>query len=108
MDGLKQARDTVQNTLNAYCAPRTRPDGGFSPEDAPPDTTVQFHARILDNLSSFKANSWDLDSVAKIELVEDADLAYKNTYAGWVNLPLNTNAAQAVRDWQEEARATGV
>lgn len=104
---LQLATDIVQNVLNSYCAPRTRTDGGYAGASAP-DTTVQFRARLEDNLSSFKPNNWSLDAVAKITLIDQGSLAYKNTYAGWVNLPLAGDAPAEVQAWQAEAKATGV
>ena len=97
----------VQNLLNSACGPHTRTDGGYFGQTAP-ETTVQFRARIEDNLSGFKPNSWDLDAVAKQTAIDSGMICYKNTYAKWVNMALSGDAPQEVVAWQAEAKKTGL
>lgn len=98
-----QFRNIVQQYLTAYIAPRTRTDGGFA-GNTPPPTPQDFRERLNQEAANFHFNSWDLDSLEAITLLDQASTIYMNAYGQWSMHPLAGDAPSAVVDWQKGVR----
>jgi hypothetical protein len=106
-----QLRGIVQNDLTSRIAPSTAPagsgrEGGFVGNE-PPISPAEFVAVLRQEVSPFKPNGWELDSVEVEDLIAIAQHIYTNYWVGWVTVPLAQDAPLSVVQWQAKVKANG-